>query len=903
MREPFLENPDLAHPAPIDSEQDIVLHARPGPEGGDEIQAYGALVDGRVEREAPLLGRLVAPASLLEGVRNARRTGSLSARNSSDPRDQLWRSIAQHAPADSSSDLGATLEATLTSTLPPNGPRRRVILNADPSTLLAALPLEGVAIDDSRVFETSRAELLRFVHVEDAPRPIPRAPYLRRHRALVLVGDIEQSSRVTGSTRDLRREVQAVVQALRGAGTEVVVGSVTGRLELTGAVQRPLLLDDRGDDAEREERCRSALREMLSEVPVDVLHYVGHGDEAAESQVGRASTSVSFSLPMRERDRGRSRRIWIEGAELNRWTRRPLRLCTLSACAASPQLAAALCAAAEHVVVMTSRVSPEFTAAWTRALYGRLFDADEPRAIGVAVAEARDALRSIGHDEHAWIPQHYARSLDDAPFSGTRYRALLDRHVSELGVMEGALSAWWQPVDEAWLDRVYVEADIEGAAVPEVPPPEEGLIQDDLPSASWTLDRLARTTPHVLGLERAHFRLVGAAGSGKTTALRIVARRLTRLGERLPIYIRLPQWERHGFGLEFLEEQGLGRDLLEQRAPDLVLLLDGLDEIREHDAFRSLLRKSWFPFDEAALVVAGRATAGSIGDGFQRIDLARLSQARAVELATRVLNIERGQAERDLDGERGTRRADEARKRLARIADHAESAERVVDHLSVHLRHEARVPLFVTMAARLWARGLDITTIGRMKFYEQVLDMLVESGHRETDVTGRPTTALRRAARCLALESLVDVDAMDGFRRGRFGATIETSTLAKQCVPRSSLEDVGEWECTRVRAALLDTGLLAGDARGELEWTHPSFRDALVAEAFIELVQRLGIDEALSVARRVVVDADGPPSALAEALGLAAMGLGRDDDRERWIQHLLDVERATGSEARLASRV
>ncbi|MEM6675416.1 MAG: SUMF1/EgtB/PvdO family nonheme iron enzyme [Planctomycetota bacterium] len=903
MTQSLGEELDPTRPAPIDPEQDVVLHAMRHADGIDSVETYGALVGGPVERDDPLRGRFVVREGLLGAVEGARRTGEFLDRSAAGARAQMWTCLESDGEGEGGADLVRALSTSLTPTMPPRGRRRRVVLQAGPTTALAHLPLEAVEIDRSAIFETGRAELLRYVNVPGAPPAVPHPPYLRRHRALVLVGDVDQDPRDSGSVQDLRNEVQDVIDALRHAGADVLVGSVTGRLDLSGAIQRPLLLDERGGDDEREERLRLALGEMLSAVPIDVLHYIGHAEETTDTPVGPASERISFSLPMRPHDRGGPKRVWVHGAEIDRWIRQPIRLCTVSACAAAPQLAAALCAAAEHVVVMACPVTPEFTATWTRELYGRLFDDERRRPIGEAVCQAREALRSSRFAERAWVPRHYARTLDDAPFSKCDFRTYLDAMVSEIGVLEGAMSAWWLPKDEAWLDRVYVDVGLEGIA----PHNNASLETADDSSVSsedpWTLDRLVETSPHRLGLARAHFRLIGPAGSGKTTALKAVARTLASRGDRLPVYVKLPRWERHEFSVEYLENQGIDAKLMSDRAADLVMLLDGLDEVRRIERFRELLRQRWFPRANATLVVAGRSSAEGIGAGFCSVELRPLTPRLAFQLAARVLNIERGIAERDARSSRDPRRRALAKARTERIGNHVDSAEALVEHLRVHLPREAEVPLFVTLAAHLWSAGHEVTAEGRLSFYEQVLDMLVNRKHRSDGASDRPTSALRSSARALAIESIAQADVLEREPTGTFGEVLSEWNLAVRAIPSGRFSKIEKWEWPEVRGALLETGLLVSDPFGDLEWTHPSFREALVAESLVDVARRDGLRESISLAESLIEKRDDIASAYAEAFALFSLGLPTDEQRERWIRFLFDRESDHDLGGRLAGRL
>ncbi|MEM6675396.1 MAG: SUMF1/EgtB/PvdO family nonheme iron enzyme [Planctomycetota bacterium] len=884
----------------FDPDQDIVLRVQDLGEGEDRLRLCGVLAGGSVREADALAGRFVVPDGLREQVHRALQTGHLGGSMHVGPRADLFFGLDPQKEGDAPGAVRAGLAAALRSTMPAGAARRRLVLDAPATTQLGHVPLEGVLVDESRPFESGRAELVRYVHVPRAPQRTPYAPFLRRYRAVVLVGDVEQSGRDSGSLGALRDEVQAVVDALRipggeDVGAEVLVASVTGSLQIRGAVERALLLDRRGDDEEREQRLRKALSRFLGAAPIDVLHYVGHGEEASDSPVGLASQRVSFSLPLRPGDAGRPRRVWVSGDEVAAWIRRPVRLCTVSACAAAPQLAEALCRAAEHVVVMGARVEPRFAAAWSRALFERLFVEHLP--IGAAVATSRDVLRAGEFEGRVWIPRHYARTLDDAAFQDLPFRSFLDRQAVQLGVMEGVQQAWWQPKDEAWIDQVYVEIGLVRGSEPIAFDPDEVD-----PGRPTTLRDVVVEGPHLRGRARSHFRLVGEAGSGKTTAVRVLARRLAREGRRLPIYVRLPDWEKVGFGLDFLAERGIDEGMLQRHGHDIVLLLDGLDEIDELEAFRATLRKSWFPFEEAALVVAGRSSAGSLGDGFLRIDVAPLSRERAVRLAARVLNVERGQAERDLEN---PRRRERAAAKLARIGDPMETSERVVEHLVSDrlLRREAEVPLFVTLAALLWAGGVELTKGGRTDFYRQVLHFLVEDRHRTEDVGDAPVDELRAAAQALAVEWIaVKERAFDLFQGASFERRLRQACIADRVVAEDRLGQVAGWPCRDVWKALLRAGLLIEEGAGELGWAHPSFPEALVAEALVELALE-NFDAVFSLTDDLFAARPDAASAYAEAMALFALGLRSDAKREAWVRHLLERERTGNLDGRLTSRL
>jgi formylglycine-generating enzyme required for sulfatase activity len=854
-----------------------------------ETTPEGTLLSFARKGAAPCTGPFEATTEVLTGVGKARESQTLGEQD----RSGLARSLG--------STIANDFRATLTSTLP-STERRRVVLDAPPQSILASLPIEGISLAEHRPFETGRAELLRFVPVENAPHPV-HPTYLRAYRALILVGDVEQSAYADGSTLSLEIEVQSVVDAMRDASAEVIVLSATGRLAIANAVQRPMLLDDRGTDDQRAHRLRAELARLLTSFPIDALHVIGHGAGYTETTAGRLSTCIKISLPLRQDDEGRPQHVLVSGEDLASWTRHPIRLCTVSACAAAPQLAHALCRAAEHVVIMTARISPSFGAAWCRELYARLFN--ERLAIGIAIREARLALATTEeHFGQTWIPQHYARTLDDSAFQKLPFRPILDRQLGGLGVMQGVQAAWWQPKDHSWIDEVYVEVGIEVSSR-RTQPTEEG----DGEPAPWTLRRLVETGAHQLGRGHAHYRLIGAAGTGKTTALRTLARRLTWEGNRWPIYIRLPEWERADFGSEYLQRRGLEEVPMKQNAPQIVWLLDGLDEVRDLQRFRELLQQQWFPITEATLVVAGRSSAGSIGDGFLPVEVLALSRAQAVDLAARVLNVERGQANAQADSSDLARKA-RGEKKLERIGDHADSAEKIVTHMSQFLRREVEVPLFVTLAAHLWANGKDVTTDGRMAFYTQVLDLLMEGGHRVDEVPeGHPLSALRAAARAMAVESIAREDGLDAFRSGRLEAALQESTFAKHFVPFKEIHRVADDECVEVRQKLLNSGLFVGHVQGELEWAHPSFREALVAEALLRAPSpkrnvRFARDKRFALADKLIAARADAASAYAEAFALCALGLGPNDGhRRRWVEHLIEVERKGKLSGRLASRL
>ncbi|MEM6675395.1 MAG: CHAT domain-containing protein, partial [Planctomycetota bacterium] len=493
-------------------ERDILVRARLGAEGRDDLQICGALVGGPVSPANALDGQYVAPETLFGEVAKARESGVLPGSYDEGPRAALLACIESRTSATDGTTGRDALAGALRSTMPAGEARRRVVLDAPANTSLGVLPFEGIQMSETRPFETGRAELLRYVDVPDAPARTPYAPYLRRYRALVLVGDVEQTGRVSGSLDALRGEVQAVVDALRipgddDVGAEVLVGSVTGSLQLRGAVERPLLLDRRGTREEREHRFRKALSRLLNASPIDVLHYIGHGEEASESKVGPQSERLSFSLPLRPEDGGRSQRVWVTGEQLAKSLRRPARLVTVSACAAAPQLAEALCGAAEHVVVMGAPVEPRFAEAWSQALYRRLFVERLP--IGRAVAGARDALRAGEFEGRVWIPRHYARTLDDSAFQELPHRAFLDLQTRRLGTMEGVQQDWWLPKDEAWIDRVYVET---GLSMPSPRVTDDADASDEGDGSEETLKAVVTSGPHLRGRALPHYRLIGAAG-------------------------------------------------------------------------------------------------------------------------------------------------------------------------------------------------------------------------------------------------------------------------------------------------------------------------------------------------------------------------------------------------------
>ncbi|MBK8979834.1 MAG: SUMF1/EgtB/PvdO family nonheme iron enzyme [Planctomycetes bacterium] len=379
----------------------------------------------------------------------------------------------------------------------------------------------------------------------------------------------------------------------------------------------------------------------------------------------------------------------------------------------------------EHLACTGAFVDPDSCACWAEGFYRGLRTF---RAMGPALREAAKALDAREHHRNEQLALlWWSRSDDDLTFADDDQR-LLERYCRALAASVARFEGRFEQIFGAGrLVDVYVELHVDERAL------------DGEAERRTKLDERDGALPpecpfeHLLGLHTREFLLGGPAGMGKTTTLRMHARRLAEDRRRalVPIVVSLARWipagstsvrrlvEHVAGGLQF-PDVGSTRlaDLLDARGQSggLAVFLDGYDElgVDERQGFESALnqlRKDW---PGCRFVVATRRYrhTGKI-DGLVDVDIEPLRPARAAELLERVLRLK-------------PRTADRAAELAAQWQHNFAGPGRA-------WRELGETPLFVVLLGELLGRGRQPAS-DRLEFFHQVFDLLCRSEHNP----GRP---------------------------------------------------------------------------------------------------------------------------------------------------------------------
>jgi hypothetical protein len=488
-------------------------------------------------------------------------------------------------------------------------------------------------------------------------------------------------------------------------------------------------------------------------------------------------------------------------------------------------------------------------------------------------------------EAHSWVHAHVeGGDLEEAlQQAGTRRRLVLLLEGKELR----------DPLDRKWTDVVrHVRERAPGARV-----------LTALRTPALSLEQLLALDPELHGLP-GRYVVRGHPGTGKTTVLRHAA--LSAVGRaranpenaRVPIVVDLPKWARKRSAPvdrlrdehSALADDDLRRALLADGGARLLLLFDGLDEVRDEDDrdwIGKQLRQTAADWPSARIVVAtrkigykplpaGPAVSGSGLPTFAEVDLLPLDVKRQRALLLGWLR-------------HGGRAAD-AEALAARILRDLHEGKPAFDEMR-------GVPLLLTFVAMLYEEqesNPDFRlTRTRTALYAAVLEHLMQGRHRRVPRAMQPPEGSRRALQLLAERCMVE----DGEEPTR----AELVTALTRLWSSDELEDVRlHWRTDdrpprpNVTGFLKElaevTGIVVGDDRDGAPWRfwHRTLREALVARRFAEEVKT----------------EDGRERVLARAKGLAgkeaqwaepfALFVGLTDERERdgWLLELAEQNHA-----------
>ncbi len=429
------------------------------------------------------------------------------------------------------------------------------------------------------------------------------------------------------------------------------------------------------------------------------------------------------------------------------------------------------------------------------------------------------------------VPEVYEAILEARESAQTP--DLLRRYLDQVASEHDRLVPYFQQKAELeLLGRVYVRLELraaEGRLMQEAEPGEPGE-----PGVK-TLRPDGLSLREVLELDRSRHDWItgrwvvkGDPGSGKTTLLRHLASDLAREADvrLVPVYASLPRLAREGgLLLEATEEAlqastgepatGLAGSLdAAGRAGDLLLLLDGLDEVprERRDATEGLLRSLARRWPESTLVVASRPIGYRAPDGsFRELDLLPLDRERRVEFLANWFGRKTGvpdpeRAERELTG-----------------------IER-----SPSLEELAGNPLYLTLLALLLEQD-RAPDPNRANLYDQVFDLLLEGSHRPDGEPMPMKKAVRGMLRHLAYamtQENLDAEPVEDLDARLYRE--EADEL------RKPLERQPRWR-GNLRIFLRDladrTGILGPHDGPSADWKfwHRTFREALAAERLAEV--------------------------------------------------------------------
>ncbi|MCA8955001.1 MAG: NACHT domain-containing protein, partial [Planctomycetes bacterium] len=638
----------------------------------------------------------------------------------------------------------------------------RLVIVAGDECASAALPWEMLGTPVDGLAGTLRLQVVRFSHAGEPSPPVKHDP-ADRFRVLVLVAALEQGGNARKAEADAKATVDHISSALVDLGGCVEFVAAGGVPKLQGADGTATSLLELATIAPSGPPRGDSLAELLAgDGGFHVVHIVGHSN-AGRALKDTRGTAIRFpfgSVPIAGDDPNCLRAMLAART----------RLCVLECCDVPEATASQLLAAVDHVVAMAAMVKSELGARWCQPFYRHLFEQGEgqPASIGGAVAEARAFLfsfksgDSFPYQRDIWIAQHHARSLDDELalepdlYFERQYRRTLAKTCSKLEL------PFADGIDARdVLAQVYVElrvgADPHRARSLDL---FEGHLADDLaapPDPSATLAGLVRA--------RRYRRLVlrGDPGSGKSTVLQHLALELAdeRPATLLPIRGSLRDWLRQGIRSvrEFVRrdpefQHAEARFERALAAGNVVLLLDGLDEVRRWTDADELVNRLDTELGSSILVLASRVVgyrrAGT--DTAVEVDLQPLSADGRRELFTNWF--------RTMWATRSTPRASERPRFPGLLAPSFQGPEdataavlRVVD-ANPSLDEITGNPMAVALIARLFAdppANSGELPVRRHRIYAEMMRYLVRGEYRGEGLPKPVCTAVRTLLRHLAL--------------------------------------------------------------------------------------------------------------------------------------------------------
>ena len=377
--------------------------------------------------------------------------------------------------------------------------------------------------------------------------------------------------------------------------------------------------------------------------------------------------------------------------------------------------------------------------------------------------------------------------------------------------------------------------------------------------------------------------LRGDPGSGKTTLLRHLAYRLAH--ERgdgdapwVPVFLSLPRILRSGAEpLDALDAKlhsplGLPEGALAAALVDcaekgeLLLLLDGLDEVPEDDreAARALLRSTTKRWPEVPLVVTTRPIGAERLDRFHELELLPFDDERRRRFLARWLGA--GPDGEDWDA------AEDAARRL--------ESNRSMKELASN-------PLYLTLMAMLLDDDEPLPE-RRTRLYDRIFDFLLAGKQRKRGGAIEQRRTVEEALRHLGWEmttDALDAEPVDDLEDRLWDAKSLLRKLGRlerwSQKPRNFLDDVAE-----------KTGILGPHDGQDADWRywHRTFREALVAECLEKKLQAAGEAGLLEHVQKIEVAEGqwGEPYALL---------VGRLKEPDALVEKLMQTNRALGLRA------
>ena len=393
------------------------------------------------------------------------------------------------------------------------------------------------------------------------------------------------------------------------------------------------------------------------------------------------------------------------------------------------------------------------------------------------------------------------------------------------------------------LEHIYVKLHLRGRALMG----ELGMRRDF--SKPRTLEQILHLPTSADDLLTGRWLLFGDPGAGKTTLLRHLAHELARRADApwLPIFLSLPRLldERGDDPLDIavaeLASPDVERETLrrafERRGEDghLLLLFDGFDEVPSGKVGRAkrilaAVAKRW---PRSPVVVSSRPIGGRRIDGFVELEVLPFERRDRLEFLSRWLGK---------PGEPARERAESALVKLESVGT---------------LWELAGNPLYLTLLAMLIEEGEDLPD-RRAQLYERIFDFLYEGKYRRGDgepckrIKPRPVVedCLRHLAWSLT-EANRDAEPAKTLQRRLWKNPATREALATtrwKDDPQAFLDEVAA-----------STSILAehdGPRRGWRFW-HRTFREALAAEALVEMLREEGEEALLRHAGEDVKEKEG----------------------------------------------